>query len=108
MRVVLDECLPRRLGKLLTGHEVATVPELGYAGKKNGELLSLLAGKFDVFVTVDSNLPAQQNMSRHSIGVVVIRASSNRLDDLQPLVPEMLSAIALVRPHDVVTVGATS
>ncbi len=53
MRVLLDECLPGKLRGELTGHDVTTVPEVGWSGKSNGELLQLAAGPFDVFVTID-------------------------------------------------------
>ena len=49
MRVLLDECLPKRLKQSLIGHDVQTVPEAGWAGKKNGDLIRLAAGKFDAF-----------------------------------------------------------
>ena len=62
MRVLLDECLPRRLGRVLTGCDVRTVPEAGWAGKQNGELLQLASASFDVFVTMDRNLQYQQNL----------------------------------------------
>ena len=61
MHVLLDECLPRKLKAEIVGHEVSTVPEVGWAGKENGELLQLAAKDFDVFVTIDANIPAQQN-----------------------------------------------
>jgi hypothetical protein len=106
VRVVLDECLPRRLGAKLTGHSVSTVPHAGWAGKTNGELLSLIEGKFDVFVTIDKNLPSQQQLGAHSFGVVVLRAASNRLDDLLPLAPELLAALDALKPGDVIRVPA--
>ncbi len=59
MRVILDECLPRRLGLELPGHLVSTVPLAGWAGISNGELLARIDGNYDAFVTVDKNLPAQ-------------------------------------------------
>ena len=58
MRVILDECLPRRLGLELSGHLVSTVPLAGWAGVSNGKLLARIAGNYDAFVTVDKNLPA--------------------------------------------------
>jgi hypothetical protein len=56
MRVLLDECLPRRLKAYLADHQVTTVPEAGWAGRKNGDLLRVAAGVVDAFITVDSNL----------------------------------------------------
>ena len=72
MRILLDECLPRRLKRDLPGHEVRTVPELGWASKQNGDLLALAEGKFDVFLTVDRNLSLQQDVGKfkplHAMG----------------------------------------
>ena len=56
MRILLDECLPKKLKKDFSNHEVKTVPEMGWAGKKNGELLPLLENHFDIFITADQNL----------------------------------------------------
>jgi hypothetical protein len=105
MRVLLDECLPRGLKKHLREHEVKTVPEAGWAGKKNGELLRLAGGSVDVFVTIDSNLVYQQTVGVLSFGVVVLVARSNRLGDLLPLVPDLLTALSSVGPGQVLRVG---
>ena len=56
MRILLDECLPKRLTRDLTSHDARTVPEMGWAGKKNGDLLAVASRQFDVFLTVDRNL----------------------------------------------------
>ena len=77
MRVLLDECLPRRLKHDLVGHAVRTAPETGWASKSNGELLGLAAGEFDVFLTVDRNLSYQQDVSAWDIAVLVLVAHSN-------------------------------
>ena len=105
MRVLLDECLPKRLKRSLIGHDVQTVPEAGWAGKKNGELIRLAAGKFDAFITIDKNLVFQQNLTGLPFGVVVLSARSNRLADLEPLVPRILEALGVVRPSHLVRVG---
>ena len=63
MRLLLDECVPARLSRALAGHEVLTVGKAGWSGVKNGKLLALAAAKFDAFITVDKNLPYQQNGS---------------------------------------------
>ena len=83
MRVLLDECLPRRLKKFFKDHEVKTVPEAGWAGIKNGELLKRAASQFDVFITADRNLSYQQSPQVLPLPVVVIGALSNRLEDLE-------------------------
>jgi hypothetical protein len=93
MRVLLDECIDRRLGRDLVGHEVRTVPQMGWAGTLDGDLLPLVANEFDVFITVDRNLPYQQNIAILDLAILILVARSNRLADLQPLVPLILAAV---------------
>ena len=104
MRVILDECLPRRLSLELEGHLVTTVPQAGWAGIANGKLLACIHGNYDAFLTVDKNLPTQQKTATLSFGVIVIRASSNRLEDLRPLVPKILLALSSIEPGKVMVV----
>lgn len=106
MRILLDECLPRRLKRDLAGHEARTVPEMGWASKQNGELLALAQSQFDVFVTVDRNLSFQQDVGQFSIAVVVMVASGNRHSDLQPLIPKLLLMLGSILPGRVVKLGA--
>jgi len=105
MQVLLDECLPRRLKRELIGHDVQAVPEAGWAGKKNSELMRLLLGRFEAFITIDQNLPAQENLAGVPFGVIVLRAPGNRFADLQPLVPNILEALKSLRPGQVVYIG---
>jgi predicted nuclease of predicted toxin-antitoxin system len=100
MRILLDECLPARFRRELPGHETQTVPQAGWAGIKNGRLLRLIAGsgKFDVFLTVDKNLPRQQKISGLPFAVVVLRAKSNNLADVRPFAPEILGRLAEFKP----------
>ncbi|MBI1802622.1 MAG: DUF5615 family PIN-like protein [Chloroflexi bacterium] len=105
MRILLDECLPRRLKREFVGHDVATVSEMGWQGEKNGELLQLAAGRFDIFVTIDQNLRYQQPLSRFGIAMLLLTASNNQLATLKPLMPAVLQAIKSIRPGDVVRVS---
>ena len=105
MRVLLDECLPRKLGRLLVGHEVSTVQQAGWAGVGNGQLLARIAGKFDAFITVDQNLPAQQKTATLPFGIIVLRTPTNQLVDLAPLVPQMLAKLHTLRPGQVIAVS---
>jgi predicted nuclease of predicted toxin-antitoxin system len=105
MRVLLDECLPRRLKAHLAAHQVITVPEAGWAGKKNGELLRAAAGLVDAFITIDSNLAYQQHLSDIPFAVIVLTARSNRLPDLLRLVPQVLAALAAAKAGEVVRIG---
>ena len=93
MRLLLDECVDRRFAKELSGHEVRTVPQMGWAEIKNGALLTLAEAGFDVFITVDRNLSYQQNLPGFNIAVLNLRAPSNRLADLKLLTPKVLAAL---------------
>lgn len=93
MKLLLDVSLPRSLRSELTSHDVVTVPERGWAGKDNGELLKLASGEFDVFMTADQGLQYQQNLAGYDIAVATSAATSNRLEDLRPLIPRLLAAL---------------
>lgn len=107
MRILLDECVPRPLRRELPGHDVRTIRDMGWAGKKNGELLALMAGDgFEVLLTVDQNFRYQQNLATSGIAVVVMVASTNRLADLMPLIPGVEAALSTIQAGDVVEVSA--
>ena len=105
MRVFLGECVDRRLARDIVGHEVKTAPDLGWTTIANGRLLALASQRFDVFVTVDRNLSFQQNLPAVSIAVIVLRAKTNRLADLRPLLPDLLAAIDAAPPGIATVVG---
>jgi predicted nuclease of predicted toxin-antitoxin system len=98
MRILLDECMPRKLKPLLPGHDVRTVAEAGYAGKKNGELLQLAekAG-FEIFLTLDRGIEHQQNLAGRRISLVVLRTKSSRLRDVRLVLDACLTALAAIR-----------
>jgi hypothetical protein len=96
MKLLLDECIDRKLAKDFISYKVRTVPQVGWAGVKNGQLLALAEAEFDVFITVDRNLSFQQNLPQFNIAVVVLHASSNRLADLKLLVPKILDILPTV------------
>ena len=89
MRVLLDECAPRKLRRELPEHEVRTVVEMGWGGTKNGALLKKAGEEFDVLLTVDSNLEYQQNTSALPVGVIVLISVSNSFAALRPLMPQV-------------------
>jgi hypothetical protein len=93
VRILLDESVPRRFGDLIVGHTVTTAVDRGWSGLKNGELLERAQSEFDVLITVDRNLLHQQDLRRYSVLVVVLVARTNRLQDLRPLIPTLLSAL---------------
>ena len=95
MKILLDECVDRRLAQEITGHEVVTVPQASWAGIKNGDLLRLAQKQFDVFVTVDRNLSFQQHLPGFTIAIILLQAPTNRLNDLRPLVPQLTQMLPL-------------
>lgn len=105
MRVLLDESLPRPLAALLSGHEVRTVVAVGWSGIENGELLQLAAEHYDVLITADRNLEHQQNLKTLPVSVVVLVASTNRLESLVLLVPELLELLDALPPRRLVRMG---
>ena len=104
MQLLLDECLPRDIRKLLPNHKVVTASERGWSGIKNGKLLASAAGEFDAFLTADQNLGYQQNRAELGLAVVVLVAFSNRIADLAPLVPNLEIALAKLVPKTYVLV----
>jgi len=104
VRILLDECIDRRLTKEIEGHDVVTVPQGGWAGTQNGELLRRAQEQFDVFVTVDRNLSFQQHLSQFSIAVIVLQAPTNRLKDLRLLMPQLHRILPLASKGQVTLV----
>jgi hypothetical protein len=80
LKIFLDHCVLKRLLRLLPEHEVKTAFQIGWAAKKNGELLKLIEGEFEVFITVDQNLRYQQNLASSQLTVIVLIAASNRYE----------------------------
>ena len=103
-RLLLDECVPKRLARLLAEHDVATVNEMRWTSAPDRNLLQRAAAEgFDAVVTVDRSLPFQQRTAGLPLAIIVLRARSNRYGDLAGLVPKLLEAVARVRPGEVVT-----
>lgn len=97
--------MPVDLGPALAGHEVATVSSLGWEGVENSELLRRAAGRFDALLTMDQGLPSQHDVPALPLGVVLVRARSNRMVHLRPLVPA-IQALEGLRPGELRRVGA--
>jgi hypothetical protein len=97
--------VPKRLRRELPGHDVQTVPEVGWAGKENGELLAVAESKFEVLVTVDRKLKYEQSVAGRNISVVVLVARRNKIEFLRPLIPELERALAEIKPGELREVG---
>ena len=106
MRVLIDEQLPDQLAAELIGHDVRSVGQMGWKGLANGALLARASEQFDALLSMDRNMPAQQDISRYALGLVLIRATSNRIETLRTLIPDIQRALAAVRPGTVERVGA--
>ena len=106
MRVLLDESVPRKLARELVGHDIRTVSQLGWSGTKNGELLRRAGAEgYQVLITADQNLEYQQNLTKISVGILVLVAKSNRLIHLKPLVPQNLKQLEALGPGVVIRVA---
>jgi predicted nuclease of predicted toxin-antitoxin system len=105
MRLLLDESVPSRLSRVLAGREVRTVGEMGWSGVKNGKLLALAATAFDAFITVDKNLPHQQNLTTLPVAVIVLDARSIELPALLPLVPALELQLSILEPKTYIRVS---
>ena len=104
MRLLFDEGTPWPLRHYLQAHEVWTTQYRGWAGKGNGELLALARDEFDVLITVDQSIPYQQNITEGDVAVVVLEAVTNDIEDLRPLVPELLDRLHILKRGEVVRI----
>jgi predicted nuclease of predicted toxin-antitoxin system len=90
MKIIIDECLPKRVSRFFSGHDVYTVPQIGLGGYKDSELLNALDKRsIDVFITIDGNIEYQQQFTNRVFGTIIIRAVSNRFADLEHFEKEL-------------------
>lgn len=101
MRVLLDECLPKKLKREVEADFVQTVPEAGWASKKNGELLRLAEQAFDVILTNDQNMEHQQNLKSFDLAFIVLVAPTNDILDLLPLMPAANEALKTISAGEI-------
>ncbi|NEP90968.1 MAG: hypothetical protein F6K18_31450 [Okeania sp. SIO2C2] len=102
MKILQDECLPKKLKIEIINHQVITVPEQGWAGIKNGELLKLASSSFDAFITIDQNLTSQQNLQEIDLIIIVLIAKDHRLATLKPLIIEVNKALESLNQGNVI------
>ena len=107
MKVLLDECVTRKLRRDFQGHEVHTVEEAGLKGLKNGDLLRSASGQYEVLVTVDQNLQYQQNIKSLNMAILVLAAKRNSYEALQPLMSHALEVLKQIEPGEVVIIKAS-
>lgn len=96
MKILLDECVPWPMHRLLAGHECRTAQQQGWGGIKNGRLLQLAEGEFDLFITSDQNVRYQQNLSGRSIAILEL--STNKLRRIEAAADLIRAAIAAIQP----------
>ena len=105
MRILIDECVDERLRLLFPGHDCQTARFAKLAGLKNGRLLEAAeAAGFDVLITVDQNIPDQQNLAGKQISLIILCGLTNRLRDLERLVPAAVSAMRSIGRGEVVRI----
>ena len=108
MKLLLDECVVRDLKRDLAGHEVSTVVEAGFGGLENGQLLRAAAGNYDVLITVDRNLPFQQNIDSLQIAILILSSTGITYADLKPLIPKILIQLSTAQPGQIYRVSLLS
>ena len=102
MKLLLDECITKKLKPYLDGFDVYTVVEMGWCGVKNGKLLSLcVLNNFDVFLTIDKNMIYQQNLEKHQITIVVFDSLTSKLEELKLFVPTFSKQICNMEKNKV-------
>lgn len=98
MRILLDECVPWPMHKILVGHECSTAQSRGWGGYKNGDLLRLAEDEFDLFITSDQNLRYQQSLAGRRIAILEL--STNNLRRIRSAADHVLSEVATMRPSE--------
>lgn len=105
MKILLDECVPRQLRWHLAPHQPKTVSDMGWSGIKNGQLLALAeSAGFDLLLTVDTNIPKQQNLQWKTLAILIVRSHSNRRKDLIAKLPAVLIALDNIKPGQVLVI----
>ena len=106
MRILIDECLPKKLKAEFTSHTTFTVQEKGWAGMKNGELLGRAEKEFDVWVTADQNIEFQQDLRHFDIAIIVLVARRNQLERLLPLMPQLHKVLQTIQSRQIVYIDS--
>ena len=95
MRILLDECVPGPMHRLLTKHSCTSVQARGWGGIKNGELLGLAETDFELFITSDHNIRYQQNLASRKIAVLELSTNDiERIEAAAPLIQDAVEKIA--------------
>jgi hypothetical protein len=104
VRILLDHCVPRKLGSLISGHVVRTTAQERLTHLSDGDLLDAMAGRFDVLITVDRGIRFQQNLTGRPIVIGLIEAKANTFASLSPYVPTLLQRLSVAHSGDIIVV----
>jgi predicted nuclease of predicted toxin-antitoxin system len=107
LKILLDANVPKRFLRMLVGHDVKTAQQCGWHEFEDGPLLTAIGDQFDVLVTCDQSLRFQQNLTQINFVIIVLRARTNRIEDLAPLAPSVLTALSVIKPGEVKVVGVS-
>jgi len=100
MKILLDECVTKRLKEYLKEFEVYTVRELGLGGIKNGKLMAYCVGNnFDILLTIDKNLIFQQNLDKYPLSIVVLDSTTSKIEELVTFLPSFKQRISTLEKH---------
>jgi len=103
MKIIIDECLPKRITQFFTNDEVWTVPQIGLNGHKDTELLNELDKQnIDVFITIDGNIEYQQQFNNRTFGTIIIRSVSNRFSDLKHFENELQEVVKSIKSGTII------
>ena len=106
MKIIIDECLPKRLIQFFPEHKAWTVPQIGLAGYKDSILLEELDKRdIDLFVTIDGNIEYQQQFLHRGFATIIIRAVSNRFSDLENLKPRLTDTLKDIKPGCIIHIS---
>ena len=108
MKLLLDECAPKRLRNDFPNHEIRTLDESGLKGLKNGQLLRAAVNRgFEALITVDRKMPFQQNLAHVNLALIILIATPCRYEQPKLLVPKALEALETIKPGEIVSIKQT-
>ena len=105
MKILLDECVTKRLKPYLQEFEIFTVRELNLSGIKNGKLMTFCSENgFDILLTIDKNLMYQQNLDKYPVIIIVLNSLSSKLEDLILFIPKFKEKMNEFEKHNAYTI----
>ena len=109
MKLLLDENMPFSLARQLISHDCSSVTRLGWSGMKNGKLLAMAESKgFDVLITLDDNIPAEQNFTHRKISVLILKPDKQGRKPINELTTAIETALQSLAPGSILRIGPNS